>query len=89
MNHKTLGEIADDLRGIANLGLYYTKDGYDRERYEKILAVCARLVSELENRSLEEVLSVYQDHVGYLTPLVGGRGSGVSGGEIAPHSTAR
>ncbi len=72
MNHKTLGEIADDLRGIANLGLYYTKDGYDRERYEKILAVCARLVSELENRSLEEVLSVYQDHVGYLTPLVGG-----------------
>lgn len=71
MNKKNLHEIADDLRGIANLGLYYTKDVYDRERYEKILAVSARMIGALENLATEEVLAVYRDNLGYLTPFTG------------------
>ncbi|HLF87900.1 MAG TPA: NUDIX hydrolase N-terminal domain-containing protein [Anaerolineales bacterium] len=71
MNNTTLYQIADDLRGIANLGLYYAANEHDRERYEKVLAASARLLSALEDRSSEEVLAVYRDNLGYLTPFVG------------------
>jgi hypothetical protein len=29
--------ITDELRAVANLGLSYSKNEYDRERYEKVL----------------------------------------------------
>jgi len=71
VNHTALYEIADDLRGLANLGLYYANNEYDRERYEKVLAASARILSALENRLPDEVLKEYQSNVDYLTPLAG------------------
>lgn len=71
MKSTHLHQIADDLRGIANLGLYYAQNEYDRERYEKVLAASARLLSTLENRAPDEILTEYRNHRDYLTPLVG------------------
>ena len=45
---ESLYQIADELRGIANLGLYFSKDEYDRERYQKVLTTSARIVAALD-----------------------------------------
>lgn len=63
--------IADELRAIANLGLAYYKNDYDRERYEHVLAASARMVAALDGRSADEVLAVYRDNLAHLSPLVG------------------
>lgn len=72
MNKPPLYEIADELRALANLGLYYTHDNYDRERYEKVLALGARLGGALDERNPDEILIEYRQTPGYLTPLSGG-----------------
>ena len=68
---ETIYEIADELRGIASSGLTFTEDPYDRDRYERALKLSARLVSEIEGRSPEELLSHFQDTLLHLSPLVG------------------
>ena len=37
--------IADELRSIADLGLHYAENDYDRERYHRALSLSARLVA--------------------------------------------
>jgi hypothetical protein len=43
-------QVADELRGIASLGLRFSSDPYDTARYEKILSASSRLIGALENR---------------------------------------
>ena len=64
-------QIADELRGIANLGLNFTSDPYDKERYEKILSTSSRLIGSLEKRDPNEILEHYQDNLNHASPLVG------------------
>ncbi|MBE0697661.1 MAG: NUDIX hydrolase N-terminal domain-containing protein, partial [Anaerolineaceae bacterium] len=53
--HEDLYQIADELRSIASIGLRYTEQGYDKERYEQVLKASARLVAALEHASFEEI----------------------------------
>ena len=66
-----LYQIADELRALANLGLHYTKDRYDRERYLKLLEKSADLLAVLENRPATEILSEYRGNLKYFAPLSG------------------
>lgn len=68
---ETIYEIADELRGLASSGLYFSDDPYDRERYEKALALSARLISVIEERSPGELLSHFEDTLLHLSPLIG------------------
>jgi hypothetical protein len=52
----TIYQTIDELRTIASRGLYYTKDGYDKERYEQILRISLRLLSELEDRPYDRLM---------------------------------
>ena len=52
-------QIADELRAVASLGLQYSEDPHARERYEKVMSSSARLLSLLDERPLEDVLSDY------------------------------
>jgi ADP-ribose pyrophosphatase YjhB (NUDIX family) len=63
--------IADELRAIANLGLAFYKNDYDRQRYEHVLAASGRLVAVLDGRAPDEVMAVYRDNLNHLSPLVG------------------
>jgi ADP-ribose pyrophosphatase YjhB (NUDIX family) len=75
-------QIADELRGIASAGLTFSKDPYDRERYEKTMALSARLISEFDHRSSEELLSHFQDTLLHISPLVGASTVVLSDGKI-------
>lgn len=70
MSH-TLYQIADKLRGIANMGLRYAQDEYDIERYQKVLLASAEIVATLEQGSLQEVLKNYQDDLDHISPHAG------------------
>lgn len=71
MKVNQLYQIADELRGIANLGLEFGKDDYDQERYEKVLSASARIAALLDGDSSARVLAAYQDNYAHISPLAG------------------
>jgi ADP-ribose pyrophosphatase YjhB (NUDIX family) len=66
-----LYSIADELQAVANLGLQYSRNEYDRERYEKVLMASIRLVSILDDKPLSSIENKFRDNYGHISPLVG------------------
>jgi len=65
-----LYEIADQLRGVASLGMRYCENGYDRERYEQILKTSARLLAVIENQPMEEIYAQYTSNLAHISPIL-------------------
>lgn len=63
--------IADELRSIANAGVFYAGNEYDRERYERALSLSARLVAAIEERPADDVMAEYRQNLTHVSPLVG------------------
>jgi ADP-ribose pyrophosphatase YjhB (NUDIX family) len=68
---ETVYLAADELRSLADEGLLFTEGPYDRERYERILSVSARLVAALDARAPEEVAAQYHDNLSHISPFLG------------------
>jgi len=64
-------QIADELRTIASLGLRYAENTYDKERYEKTLALSARLVASIESRPADDVMREYEENLSHVSPYLG------------------
>lgn len=62
--------IADELRSIADLGLHYAQNDYDRERYSRTLSLSARLLAAIEKRPADEVMEEYEGSLPHATPYV-------------------
>ena len=62
--------IADELRSIADLGLHYAENDYDRERYHRALSLSARLVAAIEKRPADDVMEEYEGNLRHATPYV-------------------
>ena len=54
-----------------NLGLRFAENPYDEERYERILSASGRLIAALQERSPDEVLSVFKDNLSHVSPNAG------------------
>jgi ADP-ribose pyrophosphatase YjhB (NUDIX family) len=86
-----LYHLADELRGIARIGLTYAQNGYDRERYERVLAAAARIVTATEERPEGEadgVLDVFRDNLAHVSPIAGAEAVVVRDGRILLHRRA-
>ncbi len=66
---------ARKVRAIAQNGLQFTRDAFDRDRYEKLQALTDSLVADELGLPLEEVKSLWQYDSGYVTPKVDVRGA--------------
>ncbi len=66
-NEKWL-EWAVELQSLAQAGLTYGKDVYDRERYERIRDISAEILSYKTDISVEKVKNLFCNDVGYQTP---------------------
>ena len=89
--HQTLYHVADELRGIARLGLIYAENPHDRERYERVLQVSARLISTIEGHSdaqATDVIRVFQDNLAHVSPVAGAEAVVVRDGRILLHRRA-
>ncbi len=63
--------LLDELRAIARNGLWFASDPYDRERYERLMALTTRTYSELLDVPDKTVRTRFMDELGYITPKVG------------------
>jgi 8-oxo-dGTP pyrophosphatase MutT (NUDIX family) len=68
---QTLPELLEELRDIAQLGLNYTRDPFDRARYQRLLALTAEQYGLLAGLPPEEVTDRFRAELGHITPKVG------------------
>ena len=69
MNDKWL-DFAIRIQSIAQAGLQYGKDQYDKERYEELRKIAAEMISEKTDISVEKVYDLFCNETGYQTPKV-------------------
>nr|WP_296439388.1 NUDIX hydrolase [uncultured Acetatifactor sp.] len=68
-NEKWL-QWAVELQSLAQAGLFYGKDAFDRERYERIREIAAEMVSHQSDIPLDKVKNLFCDEIGYQTPKI-------------------
>jgi ADP-ribose pyrophosphatase YjhB (NUDIX family) len=73
---------AREIAGLAQSGRAYARDDYDRERYERLLALAAEITAAHSTLTAEQLLIDFQTQVGYATPKVGVRGAVVRDGKV-------
>src|SRR5262249_59702938 len=61
---------ARELQAIAQIGLAYTKDKFDANRYERIRAVAGAIMACGAGIEVGEVLHLFRRETGYATPKV-------------------
>ena len=61
------------LQSIAQEGLFYGKDLFDRERYERIRDIAAEMISS--EIPVDKVKSLFCNEIGYQTPKIDSRGA--------------
>ena len=66
-NEKWL-QWAAELQSIAQAGLFYGKDPFDRERYQRIRDIAAEMISFKTEIPLEKVKDLFCCEQGYQTP---------------------
>ena len=76
--------VADELRSIAELGLHYADNDYDRERYRRALSLSAQLVAAIEKRPADDVVKEYEGSLRHATPYRRRRCGRVPGWAHAP-----
>lgn len=59
---------AQRLQAIAQTGLFYVQNEYDRERYEQIRAIAAEILSGYSGASLDSLVKLLSADDGYATP---------------------
>lgn len=81
-DHKQWLDWAIELQALAQAGLTYTKDPYDRERYERIREISAEIVSDMAKIPLEKVVGLFCNEKGYQTPKIDTRAAVFKDGKI-------
>ena len=61
-------EWAKELQSIAQNGLTYTKDAFDKERFERLREIAAEIMSSYSGLPLEKVKNLFCNETGFQTP---------------------
>lgn len=64
--------LLEEVQTIARNGLNYTENSYDRERYERLLALSAESYSDILDVSASELQAKLTGELGSITPKVSG-----------------
>ncbi len=73
---------ARELQSIAQAGLYYSKDKFDIERFERIRNISAEMILEISDSPIEKVKDIFCCEKGYQTPKVDVRAAIINEGKI-------
>lgn len=63
--------LLEEVRVIARNGLNYSKDIFDRERYQRLLEVASQTYSEQLDVPVEAIREQFLAEIGHITPKVG------------------
>lgn len=61
---------AMELQSLAQAGLFYGKDVFDRERYTRIREIAAEMLSCMADIPMETVTGLFCNETGYQTPKI-------------------
>ncbi len=75
-------DIARELRAMAQTGLTFTTDRFDRQRYERLRELAATLLAERSGGEVEPILGILRSDTGYATPKVDVRGAAFVDGRV-------
>jgi ADP-ribose pyrophosphatase YjhB (NUDIX family) len=75
-------EWARELQALAQTGLHYAENEYQRERYHRLTEIAAEIVSEHSGKPYPQILDIFNRQVGYATPRVDVRGAVFRNGEL-------
>lgn len=65
---------AQEVQALAQSGLAYTQNPFDKERFLELEKIAAKMMAEATGAEAEEVSSVFEVQSGYATPKVDVRG---------------
>lgn len=75
--------FAKRLHALASSGLHFTRDVYDRERYEEISAISHQMMADLAGSPVERIVDLLSAGAkGYATPKIDVRGALFRAGRI-------
>ena len=80
-NEKWL-DWAIELQSLAQAGLTYCKDPFDRERYERIREITAEMLSDKTDVPVGKVKELFCNETGYQTPKIDTRAAIFRDGKI-------
>lgn len=73
---------AVELQSLAQAGLFYGKDVFDRERYTRIREISAEMLAHMSDIPLETVTGLFCNETGYQTPKIDTRAAIIREGKI-------
>jgi ADP-ribose pyrophosphatase YjhB (NUDIX family) len=74
--------IARELRAIAQTGLTFCTDRFDRQRYERTRELAASMLAQGSGADYEVILGILRKDKGYATPKVDVRGAAFVDGRV-------
>jgi ADP-ribose pyrophosphatase YjhB (NUDIX family) len=74
--------IASELRAIAQTGLTFTADRFDRRRYERVRELAAAMLAQGSGGDQDVILGILLEDKGYATPKVDVRGAAFVDGRV-------
>lgn len=75
-------EWAKELQSLAQAGLFYGHDVYDKERYQRIREIAAEMMLTRTDIPAEKIHGLFCNDVGYQTPKVDTRAAIFKDGKI-------
>ncbi|HUC17204.1 MAG TPA: NUDIX hydrolase [Acetobacteraceae bacterium] len=71
-----------EIEAIAQTGLAFTRDIYDRERYERLRGLAAQMMAERSGTDPSFIAALFAGERGYATPKIDVRGAAFRDGKI-------
>ena len=68
--HNFIFEKIKRIQALAEIGLEFSQNIFDRERYEELHEISLQMMNQITNVPIEKITPVIQDKNGYKTPKV-------------------
>ena len=68
-------EWAREIEALAQTGLHYAENEYQRQRYHRLMEIAAEIVVEYSNLEFSSLVETFNRQIGYATPRVDVRGA--------------
>ena len=75
-------EWAKEIQSLAQAGLFYGKDVFDKERYQRFREIAAEMLAARTDIPLEKITGLFCGDIGYQTPKVDTRAAIFCEGKI-------
>lgn len=68
--HNFIFEKIKRIQSLAEIGLEYSQNSFDRERYHELQEISLQILEKLTDVSIEKIIPLIQEKNGYKTPKV-------------------